>query len=473
MAVMGEPGHPRRRDVLRLGALAGTAAAAGGAWPAGVSAARADVVGSGARTVAGATASTTGAAVAHAWVRTAYRAVLLENLTPPTAARAYAHAALAMYEAAVAGMPHHRSLAGSVQGLAAASGPAPMVGRGRLDWSVAVSVAARDLLDALLPHRNALTRPLLQDAHATVVVDRRRAGSTSRLVLDSERHGAEAAARVLGRALVDGHAEAAARPFTPPTGEPWHWVSTPPNFRPAIEPHCEDVTPFLLRSTDEVEAAPPVPFSTEPGSPFHRQAMAVLDQSRANGDAERATARYWTDNPGSFTPPSGTATGLPAGHWMRIASQAAEQQGLALDDTLEALVHLGVTTHDAFLACWTVKYRTNLLRPITYINRWIDPTWTSFVNTPQFPEHTSGHSVSSAAAAVVLTDLLGGRTFLDDTQAHLGLPPRTYPSFEAAALEAAQSRLFGGIHYPSGIEAGLDQGRRIGALAVDRLRTRR
>ena len=81
--------------------------------------------------------------------------------------------------------------------------------------------------------------------------------------------------------------------------------------------------------------------------------------------------------------------------------------------------------------------------------------------------------MSSAAASVVLTDLLGERPFVDDTQAHLGYPARTFASFEEAALEAAGSRLFGGIHYPSGIEAGLEQGRRIGALAVDRLRTRR
>lgn len=466
---MGRLRHATRRDVLRLAAVGGTTVATGAA---GVAAA-APAVATDVRAVhrGGGTASVTDAGVAHAWVRTTYQAVLLENLTPPTAARAYAHAALAMYEAAVDGMPHHVSLAGTVKGLGRAPGQAP--GRGRLDWSVAVSVAARDLLVALLPLRNPLTRPLLQDAHTAVVAGRRSAGASTLLIGDSERHGAAAAARVVGRALADGHAEASTRAYTPPSGQPWHWVSTPPNYRPAIEPYCADVRPFLLRSTDEVEAAPTVPFSTEPGSEFYAQAMAVLRQSDLGTDAERATARFWTDNPGSFTPPFGTATGLPAGHWMRIASQAAEQHRLALDDTLEALVRLGVTTADAFLACWTVKYRTNLLRPVTYIDRWIRPGWLSWVNTPQFPEHTSGHSVSSAAASVVLTDLLGELAFVDDTQAHLGMPARTFSSFEAAAQEAARSRLFGGIHYPSGIEAGLDQGRRLGELAVDRLRTRR
>lgn len=463
---MGDTGQ-RRRDVLR--AAAGVVVAGTASLAAPTSASGSPAAPGGPAT----TASLTGAGTAHAWVRTAYRAVLLENLTPPTAARAYAHAALAMYEAAVDGMPHHVSLAGTVEGLPPRPGPAPAAGRGRLDWSVAVSAAARDLLVALLPHRSPLTRPLLLAAHEAVVQDRRARGASTQLVLRSSQHGSAAAARVLGRALADGHAEASARPFAPPSGEPWHWVSTPPNYRPAVEPHCADVRPFLLRATDEVEPGPTVPFSTEPGSVFHDQAMAVLVQSRANGDAERATARFWTDNPGSSTPPYGTATGLPAGHWMMIASQAAEQRGLPLDETLEALVRLGLTTHDAFLACWTAKYRTNLLRPVTYINRYVDPAWTSFVNTPQFPEHTSGHSVSSAAASVVLTDLLGRRPFVDDTQAHLGFPARTFPSFEAAAQEAARSRLFGGIHYPSGIAAGLEQGRAVGALAVARLRTRR
>ena len=419
----------------------------------------------------GGTAATTSAAVAHAWVRTAYRAVLLENLTPPTAARAYAHLAVAMYEAAAAGMPHHRSLGGQLAGLAPTRTPGPAAGS--VDWPTAVSAAAHDVLAGVLPSRSPLTRPVLDDADAELVAARRAAGVSSRRVAGSVAHGRAVAARLLAWIATDGHAEASARPYVPPTGEPWLWESTPPNYRPAIEPHCADVRPLVLRSTDEVEPEPPVPFSTEPGSAFHDQAMAVRAQSLANGDEERAIARFWTDNPGSFTPPLGVATGLPAGHWMLIASQVTGQQRLPLDRTLEALVRLGVTLHDAFLCCWTAKYRTNLLRPITYLQRYVDPTWTSFVNTPQFPEHTSGHSVSSMAAAVVLTDLLGDVAFVDDSHAERGYPARSFSSVTDAALEAAGSRLFGGIHFPWGIEAGLAQGRDIGDVVVDRLRTRR
>jgi hypothetical protein len=452
-----------RRGVLRtgLGVTIGLGVGTTGVGVTGVGPARAG---------APPTAAGTSADVAHHWVRVAYRAVLLENLTPPTAARAYAHLTIAMYEAAVAGMPHHRSLAGQLDGLVAVR---PSTGAGALDWACAVSAAARDVLDGVLPHRSPATRAVLVEGHAEVERQARAAGVAARRIAGSTAHGAAVATRLLAWAATDGHAEASARPYTPPTGQPWLWESTPPNYRPAIEPWCADVRPMLLRATDEVEAAPHPPFSAEPGSPFHDQALAVLAQSRRNGDEERAIARFWTDNPGSFTPPFGTATGLPSGHWMTIASQTTAQLGLPLDRTLEALVRLGVTLNDAFLACWTTKYRTNLLRPITYLQRYVDPTWTSFVNTPQFPEHTSGHSVSSAAAAVVLTDLLGSFAFVDDSHAERGYPARSFASYSDAALEAATSRLYGGIHFPSGIETGLEQGRAIGGLVLDRLRTAR
>lgn len=453
---MRDDGGTSRRAVLRLGAglgLAAGAVALGGPASAGTG------------SVAG-----TSAAVAHDWVLAGYSAVMAENLTPPTAARAYAHLAVAMYEAALAGMPRHRGLGGQLAGLPA---PAPVRRRGTLDWEVAVSAAARDCLADLLPHRSPATAGILTAAHDEVVRRRRAAGTSRGTEVASEAHGRSVAARLRLWRRADGHAEASLLPYMPPTGEPWLWESTPPNYRPAVEPHCHLVRPMVLRTTDEVPPEPHVPFSDRPGSAFHAQAMAVHAQSRANGDEERAIARFWTDNPGSFVPPTGTPTGLPGGHWMLIAGKATRDRGLRLDRVLETYVRLGVTLHDAFLACWTEKYRSNLLRPITYLQRYVDPTWSSYVNTPQFPEHTSGHSVSSAAAAVVLTELLGARPFVDDTAVVRGHAARSFSSFEDAALEAAGSRLFGGIHYPWAIETGLDQGRRLGDLVVARLRTRR
>jgi len=116
-----------------------------------------------------------------------------------------------------------------------------------------------------------------------------------------------------------------------------------------------------------------------------------------------------------------------------------------------------------------VKYRTNLLRPVTYIQRLVDPDWLPFLPTPPFPEYPSGHSSGSAASATVLTELLGDRAFTDTTHDRIGWAPRQFDSFADAAAEASQSRLYAGIHYPMGLRAGADQGRCIAGTALTRL----
>ena len=91
-----------------------------------------------------------------------------------------------------------------------------------------------------------------------------------------------------------------------------------------------------------------------------------------------------------------------------------------------------------------------------------EPAFETIVNTPPFPEYTSGHSVQSGSAAQVLTDLFGDLAFTDRTHQARGLPVRSFNSFFDAAEEAAISRLYGGIHFRSAIERGLDQGRCVG-----------
>jgi membrane-associated phospholipid phosphatase len=158
---------------------------------------------------------------------------------------------------------------------------------------------------------------------------------------------------------------------------------------------------------------------------------------------------------------------------MLIGTQVLQQEGARLDLSVEALARTGIALHEAFLNCWTWKYRYQLLRPITYVRRYIDPAWNTFINTPQFPEYTSGHSVASPAAATVLTHLLGDVPFVDNSHAARGYPARSFSSFHHAAAEAAQSRLYGGIHYPMAIAAGLAQGDQVASLVLARVQTRR
>src|SRR5690606_7351255 len=114
-----------------------------------------------------------------------------------------------------------------------------------------------------------------------------------------------------------------------------------------------------------------------------------------------------------------------------------------------------------------------LIRPETYINLYMDEDWLPLLQTPPFPEYTSGHSVVSAAASSVLTHLLGAEVaFVDSTEVVFCLPVREFPSFRKAAEEAAISRFYGGIRYMPAIVNCMEHGDRVGQLIVDRIQTR-
>jgi membrane-associated phospholipid phosphatase len=139
----------------------------------------------------------------------------------------------------------------------------------------------------------------------------------------------------------------------------------------------------------------------------------------------------------------------------------------------EAYARTSIALADAFLSVWDEKYRSNLIRPETVINQYLDERWQPFLQTPPFPEYTSGHSGISTAAATVLTDVFGdGFAFTDSVEIDYGLPPRVFSSFKDAGAEAAISRLYGGIHYRMAIEEGIGQGRGVGELVIHRVRTR-
>lgn len=155
-----------------------------------------------------------------------------------------------------------------------------------------------------------------------------------------------------------------------------------------------------------------------------------------------------------------------AAAWFSLAGRLVQQeQGAPLDRAAEAYARVGMAVADAFISCGSCKYRYNLLRPVTYIQRLTDPRWLPMLPTPPFPEYASGHSVQAAAAAQVLTDLFGARAFTDRTHVDRGFAPRTFASFVQAAEEAAISRRYGGIHFRPAIERGLEQGRCIGRKA--------
>jgi hypothetical protein len=213
-----------------------------------------------------------------------------------------------------------------------------------------------------------------------------------------------------------------------------------------------------------------------PGSPFFLQVKEVYESGRQLTDEQRAIAAFWDCNPYVMNVRGhamfATKKVSPGGHWMGITGIAARKAGAGLIQTSEAYARTAMALHDGFISAWEEKFRSNVVRPETMINAHLDESWQPLLQTPPFPEYTSGHSVISTAAATVLTDQFGENfAFADSTEMAYGLPVRSFPSFNAAAAEAAISRLYGGIHYRMAIEEGITQGRGVGQLVVRKLRT--
>ena len=163
----------------------------------------------------------------------------------------------------------------------------------------------------------------------------------------------------------------------------------------------------------------------------------------------------------------------PGGHWIGITAIATRQAEASFLDTVNAYTNVSIALFDAFISCWDEKWNTLVVRPETLINKHYDEEWLPVLQTPPFPEYTSGHSVISRAAALALTDLFGEDfAFTDTTELEYGLSQRSYKSFIHASEEAAISRLYGGIHYMMAIEEGVNQGQEVGRYVVEKIQTK-
>jgi len=389
--------------------------------------------------------------VATAWFDLMLRLIRqTPGYSPPVASRAIGCAGLGLYEAIVPGMPGHRSLAGVLTDLPRL----PADGRNpAYHWPSVANGALAAMMRGQFPTAPAELQTAIDALEATLDAD-----VPSGLRTRSIERGYSVAAAIGDWAKDDGGHEGYLRNFPtsydPPTG-PGLWVPTPPGNLRALQPFWGSNRCMALDSADEGHPGSHPDFSTDEGSAFFADAVEVFETVEDLSDEQRAIAQFWSDAAGTSTPP---------GHSISILTQVLRSEGSSLAVAAEAYARLGIAVCDAFIACWKVKFEYNLLRPITYIRANIEPTWGDPlpVTTPPFPEYTSGHSVQSGASAEVMTALFGRMSFTDHTHDALGLPARSFSSFDDAATEAAISRLYGGIHYRSAIENGLEQGRSIG-----------
>lgn len=382
------------------------------------------------------------------------------GFTPPVAARAFAYTGLTLYESVRPGMQGYKSMAGQVNGLTA--NMLPQAEEEEYHWSAVANAALATIIRSC--YNNASDKNLtaideLEDHFASEFSQT----ATPQAVLDrSVAYGKSVGDAMVAYAISDHQASCYNSNFPdsylPPAGEGL-WVPTPPAYQKALQPYWGAVRPFLTKNVEEAFPPPPPAYSLDPASAFWQETMEVYNTVQTLTAEQRAMAAFWSDDPGN--------TATPPGHAIAILKQVLEEEDASLALAAEAFAKVGMGVHDAFISCWHAKYSYNLVRPITVIHQYIDADFTILLTTPPFPEYPSGHSVQSGAAAQILTDLFGDdyafTDHLHESRTDIDGRARSFSSFYDFAQEAAISRLYGGIHYRSAIEVGIEQGKEIGS----------
>ena len=438
-----------------------------------------------------------------AWVRTWFGATRVERLSPPIASRAIAYAATALYGGMAAvdtTMPVLTATLHDIPALPRALKPAEH------DATIAAVAAERLVLDSMWREGLPGTRAAFSRLADSLVADRVSAGVSADVVARSDSLGRQVGLAVLAWSNSDGFAETRGRAYPPPAGR-GVWYNDAPgtiyatqnlsgaseyialdnpanlqqpgntsdrglilsrpktskmlpaaNMAGANEPYWREVRTFAMKNWEQCPVAPPPVYSEDDTSFIYRNSQTVAQTQRALTDEQREIAYYWADNAGE--------SGTPSGHWLAIASQMISEREIDGPTAARVVLATAVAQADAFIAAWGYKYRYVVIRPRTYLRRLTDPKWEPLIPTPPFPEHPAGHSTQSRAAATVLTAFLGSQPFTDSTSVTLGHKVRTFENFMAASTEAGQSRIYGGIHFPSGNDAGRALGACIGEATV-------
>ncbi|HRI79247.1 MAG TPA: vanadium-dependent haloperoxidase [Cyclobacteriaceae bacterium] len=389
---------------------------------------------------------------------------------PPVASRIYAYTSIAAYEAAVHQDAQFISLAGQLHGLDSVPQPNP-----KLEYCFPLAS-----VQALMKVGKSMifSEPELDSVHQQMIEEFRSFGIPNDVFERSIGYGDKVAGEILAWASKDNYKQSRSLPKYVVENDPAKWRPTPPAYMDAVEPHWNKIRTFVIDSASQFTPEPPTPYSAVKSSKFYREADEVYQIRLKLTEEEREIAGFWDCNPFMMNVSGhvmfATKKISPGGHWINITRVVCTMDSADFIHSAEAYARIAISLNEAFVSCWDEKYRSKLVRPETYINQYIDKDWTPLLQTPPFPEYTSGHSVISNSAAVALTDLFGDNfAFIDSTEVEFALPPRKFTSFFAAAEEAAISRLYGGIHYRPAAENGMKQGRQIGEFVLQHMMTRK
>ncbi len=378
--------------------------------------------------------------VALDWNAVMMAAVRLDNSGPTLSSRNLAILHVAIYDAVNSVVRTHQPYAYLVGAAGDASAEAAAAGAGYA------------VMKALYPGLNARSDEVFESWRSRV--------SDTGPIWEGMAVGAEVARLVLG--LRSGDGAATEVPYIP-SADPGEWRRTPPFFRPPLTPGWRYVKPFAILEVESFVSPPPPALGSEAYARDVEEVRVLgARNSTVRTEEQSLIARFWSDF---------SYTSMPPGHWHEIASSIAVSAGTGLEDTARLMALLSLAQADGAIVCWEGKFRYNLWRPVTAIQRADedgnpateqDATWDHYLDSPPFPAYPSGHSTFSKASAEVLTFFCGtdSVTFGAASDSVPGLL-RTYHSFAACADEIGMSRIYGGIHLGFDNREGKRSGKRV------------
>ena len=391
--------------------------------------------------------------------------IIYDIFSPPVASRIYAYTSLAAHETMRYDNPKEESIVAKLKGFPEMPGPDR---NKKYNYTLAASKAfytvAGNLTfskDTLAKYETATYAPFKE--------------VLSKEEYDSSLSFGDAVAKsILKRMAADNYKQTRALEKFFGSKDDGKWQPTAPDYLDGVEPYWTKIKPLLLDTSSQFDPGTPPVFNKNTSSEFYKMNKEVYDVEKKLTQEQNDIARFWDDNPFVMEHTGhvmmATKKQTPGGHWMGIATIACRQTNADAVKSARTYALTAIALFEGFISVFDTKYRYVYVRPITIINQWIDPKWEPLLQTPPFPEYTSGHSTITASAATVLTNLYGNNFAFQDTSnmRYINMQ-RHFNSFIQASDECSVSRLYGGIHYRISVDKGAETGKKIGRFIIEKI----
>lgn len=388
--------------------------------------------------------------IAMDWYKMQLSIILNNPSATPNPNRSFGFTGISLYESVRMGIPNSVSLSKRLNQMP--DMPSPEKNK---DYSVlaAANASLASITRSLFSGLNAANHISI-DSLETAYNNRLKSTLPSSVFERSQIFGRSIASAVFEWSKSDKF-DLANAPYTPPIF-PGAWQATPPAFANAVLPYASNCRPFLESHASGFGAAFPFEYSEATTSAFYKIVREVYDVSKSLTTDQRNIALFWND--------VGLGRGYsPPGHEISVINQIIALEKINLGLAAQAYAKAGMAQWDGQIMCWRAKYKYNLVRPVTYIQKVIEPGWLPLIPTPPHPEYPAAHAYITAATMAAVGLVIGdSHTFTDHTYDFLGYPSRSFTSIADVGKEAGISRLYGGIHYRISINTGLEAGKAVG-----------